>query len=96
MMERKCTLKVPIAHPDEFLQIDMGWYQLVHPPFILNYAIILSTCFIIQHFKVHQNITVFDTLHGGVVGYQSVFVNHNDTQLLYITCYCTSIHEIGQ
>ena len=68
-MERKCDFKVWIAHSSALIQMDMGWYQLVfHSPFRLDDVIIFSTCFIIQNFKVHQHITVLDTLHDGVVG----------------------------
>ena len=56
--------------------MDMGWYQLVlHSPFRIDDALIFSTRFIIQNFKVHQHITVLETFHGVVVGYQYVFVS---------------------
>ena len=74
-MERKCALKVQIAHSDAFLRMDMEWYQLVfHSPFRLDDALIFSFCFIIQNLEVHQHITVLMMLHDGVVCEQSVFV----------------------
>ena len=55
--------------------MDMGWYQLVfHYSFRLGNALVFSTCFIIQELEFHQNITVFETLHDGFVGEQSMFV----------------------
>ena len=48
--------------------------MVFHYSFRLGNALVFSTFFIIQELEFHKNITVFETLHDGVVGEQSMLV----------------------